>query len=60
MVILFLRGFICFVVSSLAAPPRLRARLRLLEVEEEDAEISLRRGDGTMAAFSCRRRRAAE
>ena len=46
-------------MSSLAAPPRLRARLRLLEVDDAvAAEISLRRGEGTIAAFLCRRRRA--
>jgi hypothetical protein len=56
-VILFFLGFICFVVSSTAAPPKLLARLRLLEVVEVEL-ISLRSGEGAVGAFSRTRRRA--
>jgi len=54
-VILFLRGFVCFALggavgSSIPAPPRLRALLRDLLADAN----SFRKGDGCSGAFSLR------
>lgn len=38
--------------SSFPAPPRLRARLRVLFVKDEDKEISFRRGLGWIGTLS--------
>jgi hypothetical protein len=58
MVILFFRGLICFAEdgadgSSVPAPPRLRARLRVFfVVGGEIAETTFRRGLGWIGALS--------